>query len=82
MNANLQPASPSASFIATTDNEGGAIGSAPDISETVLMMAGTYCVRVRPLNTVSLFGAICPYAVDVRWLRGRRYRRGNRQMQM
>lgn len=44
-----------------TNDEGEAIRSASDISETVLMMAGTDNVRVRPLNTVSLFGPIRPY---------------------
>lgn len=59
-----------------TNDEAGAIGSATDISETVLMLAGTYSgtyyVRVRPLNTVSLFGSIRPYDFYVRVLSGSR----------
>ncbi len=55
-----------------TNDRAGAIGSASDISETVLMMAGTYYVRDRQLNTVSLFGPIRPYDFYVRVLSGSR----------
>ena len=52
------------------DDCAGAIGSAPNIAGTGLPATGTYYVRVRQFNTVSLIGAIHPYDFYVRVLSG------------